>query len=131
MKVCKQCGINKKNNEYYKGKNVCKVCFSERERLRYHARIIAMKTQRNKKLKCGITTEAWNNMYVQQGGCCKICNKAIAIIDTHTDHNHHTGKVRGILCKTCNMGIGLLQDSPRILKSALKYLENEGFYGEA
>jgi len=39
MKVCKTCGIEKPLEDYYKGKNICKICFSERERLRYHEKM--------------------------------------------------------------------------------------------
>lgn len=39
------------------------------------------------------------------------------------DHCHKTGKVRGLLCKTCNTGIGHLKDDPNILRSAINYLE--------
>lgn len=39
------------------------------------------------------------------------------------DHDHETGKVRGLLCRTCNSGIGLLQDSPELLRRAIKWIE--------
>ncbi len=39
------------------------------------------------------------------------------------DHNHNTGKVRGLLCNNCNAGIGLFQDSIKILEKALLYLK--------
>lgn len=38
------------------------------------------------------------------------------------DHDHKTGKVRGLLCTPCNTGIGMLQDDPEIVKKALDYL---------
>jgi len=42
--------------------------------------------------------------------------------NTHVDHDHDTGMVRGILCYHCNMAIGLLMDDPDIAKKATEYL---------
>ncbi len=40
------------------------------------------------------------------------------------DHDHKTGKTRGLLCSNCNRGLGLLKDSIQIVKNALKYLKD-------
>lgn len=50
-----------------------------------------------------------------QGGGCGICG---TIVDLVVDHCHYTGEVRGILCRKCNSGIGLLSDSPILLLTA-------------
>lgn len=65
-------------------------------------------------------------MLEKQNHCCDICNKHISEINrTHfdVDHDHNTGKVRGLLCTQCNSGIGKLQDSVSILSAALNYLK--------
>lgn len=86
-----------------------------------------MSSFRNSMLKksYGITLEDYNKMFLLQKGCCKICNRhqsefkrALAV-----DHNHETKKIRGLLCPSCNTGIGHLQDSIDILKKAIEYLE--------
>jgi len=41
----------------------------------------------------------------------------------HVDHDHKTGKIRGLLCKRCNVGMGYFKDDPSILKKAVRYLE--------
>mgnify|MGYP001576209901 CR=1 FL=1 len=41
----------------------------------------------------------------------------------HIDHNHTTGAVRGLLCTQCNVGVGMLKDSPAVLRAAANYLE--------
>jgi hypothetical protein len=75
------------------------------------------------KSKYGITLEDYNQMYDLQSGVCKICGQAetngkrIAI-----DHNHITGKVRGLLCNHCNIGLGKFFDNPQLLQSAINYL---------
>lgn len=44
----------------------------------------------------------------------------------HTDHNHETGKIRGLLCANCNHGIGNFKDNIRLLFLAVEYLEKAG-----
>lgn len=82
----------------------------------------------NLKAKYGITAAQYDQMLEAQGHGCAICGrrecrtgKALAV-----DHSHVTGKVRGLLCGSCNKGIGLLQDSPELLTRAARYLEAQG-----
>ncbi len=56
----------------------------------------------------------------EQGGHCAICPRADSL---HLDHSHVTGRVRGFLCQRHNMGIGLLDDDPAVLRAAADYLE--------
>lgn len=83
---------------------------------------------RKRKLKytLGISVKEFNEMIHQQNNKCKICNKELIHEKnkTHVDHNHLTGKVRGILCRHCNLVIGQAKDSVKILKSAIRYLNN-------
>jgi hypothetical protein len=44
------------------------------------------------------------------------------ILPLSVDHNHKTGRVRGLLCKRCNVAIGMLDDNPKLLARALEYL---------
>lgn len=72
----------------------------------------------------GITVEDYRAMFEKQGGVCAICgapppNKR----GFHVDHDHKTGKIRGLLCHHCNVGIGNLRDSIDMLRKALAYLE--------
>ena len=68
-------------------------------------------------------------MYLQlldkQKGCCAICglHELEHNGKLHVDHNHETGKVRGLLCTRCNTALGKFKESPTILESAVKYLE--------
>ena len=83
---------------------------------------------RSAKLKrdFGITLEDYDNMFQNQDGCCAICgeHQDSFKIRLAVDHCHNTGKVRGLLCLSCNAGIGNLKDSPTLLKKALNYLED-------
>lgn len=71
----------------------------------------------------GITQEELNQKKADQGGLCAICRVGPA---TEMDHDHTNGRLRGILCMNCNLGLGSLKDSPSVLRSALEYLTQYG-----
>jgi hypothetical protein len=75
--------------------------------------------------KYGLTEERYNEILVSQGGRCAICRieKCKTGRRFAVDHDHGTGKVRGILCSACNIGIGHMQDDPELLRRAADYLE--------
>lgn len=72
----------------------------------------------------GITLEEKNELIKQQNGKCAICLMLFsATRHTHVDHCHDTKKIRGILCHTCNVGLGNFKDSPPLLSAAIAYLQ--------
>ena len=78
--------------------------------------------------KYGISLEDYNMFLEKQGGKCAICGTEIGDSNgnrLYVDHNHKTGKVRGLLCANCNFGIGSLKDDVEILKKAILYLEGK------
>lgn len=70
----------------------------------------------------GITLEQVNLLLRRQGGKCAICGKKPSDRRLDLDHNHRTKKPRGLLCRNCNRGIGMLRDSVTVLRSAIRYL---------
>jgi len=74
----------------------------------------------------GITMEQYNQMLINQKECCAICNKHQNQLKKKLDidHNHETGKIRGLLCNPCNQAIGLLKDNSELLQSAINYLKS-------
>ncbi|MQA98896.1 MAG: recombinase [Actinobacteria bacterium] len=62
-------------------------------------------------------------MILQQGGVCALCREANP---RHVDHDHRSGKVRGILCFNCNKGLGKVEDGPDVLRRAMDYLLAHG-----
>lgn len=82
------------------------------------------------KWKFGITIEDYKRMSQEQNGVCAICGKPETILDPRRgilkrlviDHDHDTGKIRGLLCHNCNSGIGMLQDKQEIVQKAADYL---------
>jgi len=75
------------------------------------------------KRKYNITPEDYNTLYNKQQGKCAICGNSEELL--HVDHDHITGKVRGLLCLKCNRGIGFLNDDIKILQQAINYLNND------
>lgn len=70
----------------------------------------------------GLTVESYDELFKSQNGLCAICEKPhwrnLAV-----DHDHKTGKVRGLLCYRCNTLLGLASDSIQVLQSAILYLK--------
>lgn len=61
-------------------------------------------------------------MIEQQQGLCPVCDRDLGQ-KPHVDHDHETGRVRQVLCFTCNGGLGLFGDDPARLRSAAAYVE--------
>lgn len=75
----------------------------------------------------GITKEEWESLLETQGNKCAICRRGPEGFKNHArlfvDHDHATGRIRGLLCGTCNSGLGHFKDSPDLLRMAATYLE--------
>jgi hypothetical protein len=83
--------------------------------------VIADKNWRLRK-RYGLSVEEVQSMYESQHGRCAICFTEIMGRNRHIDHDHLTGKVRGILCQKCNMGLGSFDDNQIKLQAAINYL---------
>lgn len=76
------------------------------------------------KYQYGITLHQYNDMLSKQGGVCCICKKPRADGKRlAVDHNHTTGRVRGLLCDMCNRGLGYFSENTDRLRSAAEYLD--------
>lgn len=73
--------------------------------------------------KFGLTPEQVEVMRVQQNGTCAGCQCALARANECIDHCHVTGKVRGLLCKACNIGLGMFKDQASTLRRMADYVE--------
>lgn len=78
--------------------------------------------QRHLLNKFGLTPSQHLLMYADQNGCCAICGEAIPYNKIVTDHDHRTGKVRGLLCQGCNMRLAAIDDK-EFLTRALSYVD--------
>lgn len=75
------------------------------------------------KRKFGITLDEYQTIFEQQNGLCQICKQTSPSKLLAVDHDHTTGKVRGLLCMNCNVVLGHLKDNKSTLRAMIEYLE--------
>lgn len=138
---CTRCNSEKDNSEFYKKSRyrkyptskagysaTCKKCIlAEREEyylLNPEKRVAADRKQHLKRY--GLTPEAYNELFFKQNGRCEGCkqhqndfNRNFAV-----DHDHSTGKIRGLLCVGCNLILGYAEDNSVVLLNLIKYLDS-------
>jgi hypothetical protein len=142
MRFCNKCKESKPINDFYQGKNNkyrCIPCINQDSRNHYKAnaaRYIAKArawTLANKvrirdlrlKRSYGLSRVDFDNLFKMNNGCCWICDKHnndCARFGLHVDHCHVTGKVRGLLCSSCNTALGKF-GTKELLLSAFEYLK--------
>lgn len=96
----------------------------------YHARHPQKRRTVRYRARYGLSFDQYSAMFMEQGGLCLICKKPETSLNQHThelrllsvDHCHGTGKIRGLLCKRCNTGIGAFEEDPELLKAAIRYI---------
>jgi hypothetical protein len=139
--MCCRCKLNLPETDFYvdRGRatgrqSKCKKC----QRIRFLERMAqdagkVRETVRRSQAKgrrrrlYGISDETYQAMVVEQEGRCRICNKIPPPpMGTYgglvIDHCHRTQVVRGLLCHSCNRGIGLLGDDPETIQRAYEYI---------
>lgn len=115
------------------GREMCAACYGRayapgyRERAAELARASyprrkAVLRDRARKYRYGITPEDYRRDLIGQAGRCLVCLQ-VPDRDLVPDHDHATGKVRGLLCQPCNKAIGFLSDNPERARSVARYLE--------
>jgi hypothetical protein len=102
-----------------------------KEQRRTYRRTNSATHRRKYRLKAyfGITLDEFDAMVAAQGGVCAICSqpeRALILGEPKRlciDHDHETGRVRGLLCNACNIGLGRFRDNLDNLRAAADYLE--------
>ena len=135
VKTCSRCKRSLSLNEYAKStrnKNrfgvtsTCKRCNKEAriKRGRKYQRKMTLKHRLN------MSWENYVDLFNRTNGKCSTCQKKLILLgdndtkntNAHVDHNHETGKIRGILCPKCNAAIGLFDENIVTLQNTIKYL---------
>jgi len=84
-------------------------------------------SERQKSLKLskmyGITIDDYLRILAKQNGVCAVCGKTGGQKCLSVDHNHNTGKVRGLLCQRCNLVLGRMEDNPALIVKLAKYVK--------
>jgi hypothetical protein len=121
MKICSKCKVNKTFSNFSKDITKpdgrypsCRSCRKKSEENYYL------------KVKYNLSIEAYEGMVRSQNGVCAICKKfSLNGCRLVVDHDHISGRIRGLLCDNCNLALGLFKDSLETLSSAFDYLENK------
>ena len=141
IKICTKCKKEKLVSEFYKSKDhkggfytACKECakqyqLNHKEKLKKQCKDWYKKNKnkvRNNALlrNYGITLDNYNDMFMNQRGCCAICGKhqAESTLSLSVDHSHKSGEIRGLLCGKCNHALGNVNEDTDILLSMVDYL---------
>ena len=136
-KTCRDCKLDKPFTEFYKDKNrkdgyfsYCKCCSSSRQ-AHWRKRNPQKRRESHLAYFYGLSPDGYRQLLSDQGGKCAICQTNVPGHKGNfvVDHNHKTGKVRGLLCAKCNAGLGHFRDKPTVIEAALSYLISQGNYG--
>lgn len=125
--------------ELRSGKRICSVCSKEKPLEQFNKSSQGQRSYRCStctskaflRYRYGITVKQFEDLVTTQKGNCAICNKKLEINadgisrtkNVAVDHCHKTGKVRGVLCKNCNIALGFMGDSVENLTKAIEYLK--------
>jgi hypothetical protein len=120
-KRCKNGHLRNRETCYSDGH--CKICKlkNQSKQWRNNPKYKQRKRDWDLKKAYGISSQKYNDMYLLQKGKCFICSKDSKLV---VDHDHTTGKVRHLLCYSCNSMLGLAHDSVEILQRAIAYVRN-------
>lgn len=142
-RVCEKCDVRKNIKEYplynrtmpdgvvlrgYGYRRTCKSCVYARQTVvrKSNPDYPLNEFKRHLRIQYDLTYDEFVNMLIAQDNKCAICNGELVFKDRkrkpNIDHDHSTGKVRSILCFTCNTALGKFQDSKVLLQSAIDYL---------
>lgn len=124
--LCETCGSITERD----ARNRCRPCCARVERDRAFTRAWRKRAWRaanpdkqraeDRRKNYGLDAAGFDALFAAQHGVCLICRVSDA---TSVDHCHATGRIRGILCRACNAGLGLLRDDPALVRAAAAYLE--------
>lgn len=133
MKKCHKCKIAQPYKNFHSSSHKkgyiaydCKKCRSESRKKYYNKNrdeISKKASIKHRMNTYGITEEQYNDILLSQNSLCAICKKPNDKT-LHVDHNHKTGKIRGLLCSGCNTGIGFFNEDIDSLTNAVKYLKS-------
>jgi len=150
-RMCGSCGEEKSLSAFSKDKkgkgglsSKCKECAKEATRLwklanpeqarlavkncfnRNRQQYYSSHNERQLLVKYGLTKEAYVTLVQNCGDICPICGREFGVT-AYTkpviDHCHTSGKVRGLICRQCNIGLGAFKDNIKSMKNAIEYLK--------
>lgn len=138
-KNCNGCKTVKPITDFWKSQSLCISCAKERQKNRWDSRNPKKRLEQHIKYKYSLTINELMDALEKQNGNCAICETQLPDLLVYNnrrrgyaiDHNHETGKFRGILCLKCNSMLGMACDSIDLLGKAADYLWARGSYYNA
>lgn len=131
MKICTKCGESKDQTEYYKDSRypnrlrpTCKVCHNTASTQNYENNKRAWRATFYQR-RYGISIERFEEMLAKQNDVCAVCLKpetSKKFEHLSVDHDHETGRVRGLLCAKCNRLLGIFEKNPGLFEAFEVYL---------
>lgn len=129
---CSSCGEEKGWDDFHKDLKRerlvrrCRKCLAAQAKQWHDAnreRTRAVNSDRYYRRIYGVGVEVRDALRKRQDNCCAICSTpGTARVPLRLDHDHRTGSIRGLLCHSCNVALGHLDDSPELLQKAKEYL---------
>jgi hypothetical protein len=133
VKRCPDCGEWKPNDQFPRNRSTkdgrgayCKPCHNVRGR-ESKQRLYGGTRHYHLKRRYGMGARDVDALIESQGGRCPLCGRPAP---NHVDHDHTTGRVRGVLCFNCNGGLGQFGDDIDRLAAAIAYLDTAGADGD-
>ena len=96
-----------------------------RDKTNWRKTTLAERREDNITARYGMIVDAYEALNQAQNGRCAICGglpKGNRSKRLYIDHDHATGRIRGLLCITCNSGLGQFQDKISLMETAIAYL---------
>lgn len=135
MKECKTCNTEKELTEFFACSKTkagyrpnCKTCTQEKDKARRQANPEKQRKIRRKahlKAKYGVTPEWLEQRLEELDHKCPLCATPIAEgYNLAIDHCHTTGEVRDVVCRSCNIAMGMFKDNPELIEKAVQYLKD-------
>lgn len=128
--LCAKCRAAPKHHVYHR----CKACLKDYQKQwrednpdkvkEHYQNTLLVKRHQQRAKRYGISEDDYY-AWLERQPTCEICKADFSITKNHIDHDHATGKVRGLLCFNCNGGLGQFKDTPALLRAAADYLEQK------
>lgn len=124
--------VTKYPNGYFKDKQckTCKSVFTPSNPCQLYCSSECRGKNAYYRRNYGIDDAGLEKMKKEQDHKCYLCDSSGFIMNVHNhkeklvvDHDHDTGKIRKLLCHNCNRALGLMKDSPELLRKAAEYVE--------
>lgn len=117
--TCRECGALLTGRQ----RVACSIpCREKSNAQRYHKNHVEQYREGHLRRRYGLTVEIYKQMLEQQHYVCAICNREDSLGNLSVDHDHETGKVRALLCRECNSGLGKFDDDAELLERAARYV---------